>query len=116
MGARAVLTELIDVLRQQTGAVVAGDHQAVLSGVSRHELLLAELESTEIDASPEELRKLHGQITRERNKLRSLLLSELGRVDFLLRVTLGARAEGAAGYSKPGSRRPAGGSRLNRRV
>lgn len=116
MGTRAILTEMLEVIRAQTQAVIAGDHQALISGVSRHEILLSSLEQAEIDAPPEALRELYSEIAQERDKLKSLLTAELGRVDFLLRIALGGKGPGAVGYPSMGSQRPASASRFNRRV
>lgn len=98
MGARALLTEMLDLLRAQTGAIIAGDHQAVSRGADRHEALLSELRLAEVDISPDELQTMLAEIDREKLKLQSLLQSESNRVDFMLRLILGGGQPKAAGY------------------
>ena len=98
MGARAILTEMRDLLKAQVDAVVAGEHQQVSAGAFRHERLLKELESAELDAAPEELRELAEGVQAERRKLESLLNAECARVDFLLRLFLGGGVARPGGY------------------
>jgi hypothetical protein len=110
------LATLEDLLKAQVEAVVTGDHEAVLSGSQRHDLILRELETAEVDMTPAELRSMYAQIDREKVKLQSLLAAETVRVDFLLRVILGGGPPKAGGYPK--GPWPHGGpsSRLNRRT
>lgn len=115
MGAQAVLNDLQLLLQDQTAALVRGDHEALLQGAARHEDLLKQLESAEMDLTPEELRERAERIEREKQKLQVLLTEEAGRADFLLRILLGPGETRQGGY--PGGARPEGKPRLiNRRA
>lgn len=98
MGARTILTEMLGLLQGQTAAIIAGDHQALARGAERHEALLAELQTAEVDTCDEELRTLVTEVDREKQKLQSLLQSEASRVDFMLRLILGGGQAKAVGY------------------
>lgn len=114
MSIKAILTEMLGVLRAQSEAVAANDPEALMNGTRRHEELLAALEQ---DAYPEEsteLKPLYEEIQHEKKKLQSLLLSESVRVDFLLRLILGARPP--TGYRSGGLRQEADALVLNRRA
>lgn len=115
MGARAILTEIHDLLKAQVAAVVAGEHQRVLAGAMRHEELLALLQDAELDLTPEELRPLIEQIDRQKTKLTSLLAAEGARTDYLLRLILNKGAAKPGGYPSSVQDR-AKASRLNRRT
>jgi|GEM_PF-3230983 len=116
MSATAILTEMRELVRQQTDNVVAGDHQAVLEVAMRHEHLLYALESAELDGSPEDMHQLVAEVQREKENLRGLLTQELHRTDFLLRLILGdgsAKPVAYPGTLGQGDSKP---SRLNRRT
>ncbi len=113
-GAKALLTEMRDLLREQVAHVVKGDHQALLDGAARHEQLLAELSRAEVDASQEELQAIYAEIEAEKTKLQSLISAEAARVDFLLRILRGTGMERGAGY--PGMSGTEGARMLNRRA
>lgn len=116
MSARAILEEILALLRTQVDAVVQGDTERLMAGTARHEQLLRDLETAEVDGTPEELRPLYEQIEHERNKLQSLLTAESARVDFMLRMFLGGGKSTRVGYPDM-KRTGAGGSHmLNRRT
>lgn len=114
MSIKAILTEMLDVLRAQAAAVAANDPDALMAGTRRHEELLAALEQEGAPAEAAELKALYEQIQYEKKKLQSLLLSESVRVDFLLRLILGTRQP--TGYRGSGLRHEADALVLNRRA
>ncbi|HWI63610.1 MAG TPA: hypothetical protein VNT75_17385 [Symbiobacteriaceae bacterium] len=116
MGARAILTEMRDLLKTQVDAVVAGEHQQVSAGAFRHEELLRALETAELDASPEELRELAVDVSFHKEKLASLLESEGIRLDFLLRLVLGGGAPKPGGYPANIGKGYGQAGRINRRT
>lgn len=103
MSVKALLEEMLQLLREQVEHVVKGEHRELLEGAYRHERLLSDLEADMAagppDISPEELRPLYDEIEREKAKLQSLLQSESTRTDFMLRLLLGDRQPKADGYS-----------------
>jgi hypothetical protein len=113
MGARAILTEIRDLLQAQIDAVVAGDHQQVLAGALRHEELLRDLDGAELDATPAEIKALVDEIQTVKSKLQSLLTTESARVDFLLRLILGGGPPKPGGYPASAAKQA---GRLNRRT
>lgn len=116
MGARALLQEMLALVRAQADAVAAGDHQAVADGAARHEALLATLSKAEPDGSPDELRAIVSEIDRAKAKLSRLLQGEAERVEFLLRLVLGGATVKPVGYPT-GHWQPTGAvGRLNRRT
>lgn len=115
MSVKSILEEMLALLKQQVDAVVRGDHQAVREGAEAHERLMADLETAEHDLPPEELKALYDDIQREKTKLQSLLAVEINRVEFMLRMLVGAGTFKPVGY--PGQANGARGSRmLNRRA
>jgi hypothetical protein len=116
MSARAILEEMLALIKGQTEAVVSGDYKALLAGAARHEQLIGLLESAPVDASPEEIRDLCAQIDREKSKLRSLLEAESMRVDFLLRLILGGGQARTAGYPGTGGRQEGPSRLINQRA
>lgn len=116
MGARAILQEIRDLLKTQVEAVVAGEHQQVLAGATRHEELLGLLEHAEMDASPDELRALAAEIDVHKVKLQSLLTAETARTDYLLRLLIGGGPAKPGGYPTAAWRQQGSPSRLNRRT
>ncbi|MFZ5826802.1 MAG: hypothetical protein ACOY94_21130 [Bacillota bacterium] len=116
MSAKAILREMIELIRTQTEHVIQGDHKAVLEGAQRHEHLLSALQEAEIDGSPEEMRALYDEITHEKAKLQSLLEVENVRVDFMLRLLLGGGSSQSPGYPAGIGKRNAGSRMLNRRT
>jgi len=115
MSLRALLTEMLAVVRAETEAVKRGDHQAVMAGVERHEALLAQLEKAENDMSPAEVRGLVDEIERERTKLRSLLERQSAQVEFLLKLMVGGGGK-STGYPGTGWATEPQSHRLNRRT
>lgn len=115
MGARDLLSEILQLLRAQNEAVVARNHQALLEGAAVHERLLQDLDTAELDATPEELQAIATEIEREKTKLQSLLTAEGQRVDFLLRLYIGGAQPKAATY-KAGWRPEGRSGKLNRRT
>lgn len=113
--AKALLAEMLQLLKDQVEHVVGGRYQQLLDGAYRHEQLLAELAQAEIDATPDEVRGLVDQIEVEKLKLQSLLERESTRVDFELRVLLGTRRQATPGYPDL-NRRGKGPGLLNRRT
>lgn len=103
MSVKALLEEMLQLLREQVGHVVKGEHRELLDGAYRHEQLLSDLEAALAagppDISPEELRPLYEEIETEKAKLQSLLQAESARTDFMLRVLLGSRQPKADGYT-----------------
>jgi hypothetical protein len=116
MSAKAILQEMLELVKAEIEAVKTGDHQKVLDGALRHEQLLSALETAEWDAPPEELRALAAELDREKTKLQSLVTAEAARVDFLLRLMLGSGAPKASGYPTGDLRRQGQSYRLNRRT
>lgn len=115
MKAKAILAEMLGLVKAEIEAVIRGDYQALTDGVARHEALLSALATAEIDGTPEEMKALHDELNTEKQKLQSLLATESVRVDFLLRLMLGGGPSGEVGY--PTQIRAAGGARmLNRRT
>lgn len=111
MSARVLLGQMGDLLREQVDHIASGDTQALLAGVTRHEELLAALDSAEIDLPPDELRAIGAQLDRERDKVKALLTREGERLDFMLRLLLGGGEGRTAGYPG-GSWRQEGSSRM----
>lgn len=114
-GTKALLNEMLQLLKDQVGHVVAGRHQELIDGAYRHEQMLAELAKSEPDGSAEELRSLAEQIELEKQKLQSLLEAESTRVDFELRIMMGGRKPATPGYPDM-KRRGDGSGILNRRT
>lgn len=114
MSTKALMNEMLDLLKAQVENVVKGDTDALVAGVERHEQILTDLQTEEVDASPEELRAIYEEITFQKTKLQSLLESESLRVQFLLRVILGG---GPKPPQYPGAKRSQANARLlNRRT
>ncbi|WP_374711648.1 hypothetical protein [Symbiobacterium terraclitae] len=113
MSATALLQEMIELTRAQIDHVIAGDVKALTDGAAEQERLLRELQTAEIDAEPEEIRRLHDELRAETNRLSALLHMESGRVDFLLRLLLGGNDNRDPGYPSGKAR---GGTFLNRRA
>lgn len=116
MSARQLLSEILQLLREQVDHVVKGEHQQLLKGAHRHEQLVAELENADLDGSAEELRAIYEQIEVEKIKLQSLLESESTRVDFMLRMLLGSRKPKTVGYPSLNQRGEGKPGILNRRT
>ncbi|HYF93938.1 MAG TPA: hypothetical protein VD969_17120 [Symbiobacteriaceae bacterium] len=116
MGARAILTEMRDLLAAQVEAVVAGDHQRVYAGAMRHEELLRDLEGADMDLTPEELQPLDDQIALNKVKLTSLLSAQGARVDYLLRLIIGRGPQKSGGYPQGLQERASSARRINRRT
>jgi hypothetical protein len=114
--AKGLLSEMLQLLKEQVEHVVKGEHQQLLDGAYRHEKLLVDLEQAEIDATPDELREILEQIELEKAKLQSLLESESTRVDFMLRMLLGSRKPKTPGYPDLKRRGEGGPGMLNRRT
>lgn len=116
MSARELLQEMIDLLDRQTEAIIAGDHQALMADVARHEELLTALGTVELNEPQAELRTLYEQLERKKAKVQSLLESESARVDYFLRLLHGGGGNKTVGYPN-GQQGRAGGSRImNRRA
>ncbi len=115
MSTKALLTEMLQLLKEQVDHVLKGEHQALLDGTRRHEEMLSALESAERDGSPEELRAIYEEISLEKARLQSLIESEATRVDFELRILLGGGKSKSVGYPDM-SKRAKGGHMLNRRT
>jgi hypothetical protein len=116
MGARALLEEMLDLVQAEIQAVLAGDHAGLAAGSTRHEELLAVLPDAEVDADPGQLRVLISRIDLEKAKLRSLLESESGRVDFMLRLILGGGKPAPGSYPVSHWQQRGPSQRLNRRT
>lgn len=116
MSARAILTEMRELLANQVEHVVSGDHKALLQGAAQHEQLLSALRTAELDAPPEEIRALAEQVEREKQKLQSLLASQSQRVDFMLRLLMGGGEANRVGYPGRGLGADPRSGRLNRRA
>lgn len=116
MSARQLLSDILQLLREQVNHVVKGEHQQLLEGAYRHEQLVAQLENVEVDGSPEEMRAIYEQIEVEKIKLQSLLESESTRVDFMLRMLLGTRKPKTVGYPDLNQRGEGKPGILNRRT
>lgn len=114
-GAKALLNEMLQLLKKQVEHVVKGEHQQLLDGAYRQEQLLATMAQAEIDATPDELRAIYAEIEVEKLRLQSLLESESTRVDFELRMLMGPRKPAAPGYPDM-KRRAEGPGLLNRRT
>lgn len=113
--AKALLLDMLQLLKDQVEHLVAGRHQLLMDGAYRHEKLLADLAQAEMDATPDELRAIVEQIDIEKVKLQSLLESESTRVNFELRMLLGVRKPATPGYPDI-KRRGEGPGLLNRRT
>lgn len=116
MGVQAILTEMRDLLRAQTAAVIAGDHQGVARGAARHEVLLADLRTAEPEPPTDDLRALLAEVEREKQKLYSLLQTESNRVDFLLRLIMGGGQPKVGGYPNGTTQPPRLSRALDRRT
>jgi hypothetical protein len=117
MGAKVLLNELMDLVRHQTEAVIVGDYKALIQGAARHEELLAELETAEVDLPSDTLREMCQDLERAKAKLESLLSSGVARTDFLLRLMMRGGEPSKTGYSSTGAWKQAALSqRLNRRT
>lgn len=116
MSARAILTQMHEVLVSQIEHVVAGDHRALLQGAAEHEQLLTALRTAQMDAPPEEIRALAEQVEREKQKLQSLLTAQSQRVDFMLRLLIGGGETSRGGYPGRGLGTDSRSGRLNRRA
>lgn len=115
-GARAILAEMLDLLRSQVSSAAKGDVQALLEGSAQHEQLLTALATAPVDASPEELRGLWEEIEQQKEHLQSLLAVESHRVDFLLRLIFGGEEQKSVGYSAAGRRTEPTARMLNTRA
>lgn len=115
MSVMELLQQLLTLLQEQIEAVVQGDSKAILAGADRHAQILADLKQAEMDGSPEAVRALVEQVEFQKAKLQSLLASEAGRVDYLLRLLTNSGVCSTVGY--PGMAKSEGSSwMLNRRA